>query len=69
MDGNEIIGLLQKPGVKLKLEKCKFLKRKVIYMGHTISLRKLASAVEPTKGIIEASFPTDKTQLRFFLGA
>lgn len=46
-DVNEILGLIQKAGVTIKLEKCQFFKGKVSNLGHTIIPSKLAAVVKP----------------------
>jgi hypothetical protein len=59
---------LQEYGVRLKLEKCKFMQESVTYLGCIIS----ASGIQPTEEKVEAvknaPRPENSTQLRSFLG-
>ena len=66
---DEILTLLRKAGVTLKLRKCSFFQDRVNYLGHVVSPGKLAVASENRDAIHEAEFPRDMTQLRSFLGA
>ena len=68
-DVDEVLRLLGQAGVSLKLKKCEFFQPKVNYLGHVITPGKLSVALDRTSGFRDASFPTDKTMLRSFLGA
>ena len=59
---------LKEYGVRLKLEKCKFMQESMVYMGSIIS----ASGIQPTDEKVEAvknaPQPKDASQLKSFLG-
>lgn len=63
---DEVLFLLKKAGITLKFKKSALLKRKEDYLGHNILPGKLAAASVPTKNVMEAPFPTDKTRMRSF---
>ena len=64
----EVFGRLRKYNLKLQPDKCEFLRKEVIFLGHKISER----GVEPDARKVEAikSFPTPRSpkQLKSFLG-
>ena len=66
---DQVLTLLRKAGVTLKLSKCKFFQNKVDYLGHIILPGKLAIAQESTEAIRQSTFPETPTQLRSFLGS
>ena len=66
---DEILTLLRRAGITLKLTKCSFFQPKVDYLGHLITPGKLSVATENTKSFAHAQFPRNSTQLRSFLGA
>ena len=66
---DEIITLLQRAGITLKVTKCSFFQPKVDYLGHVITPGKLPVATENTKPFAHAQFPRNTTQLRSFLAA
>ena len=66
---DEVLRLLQRTVVTLKLRKFPFFKPKVHYLGHVITPGKLSVAVDNSKAFAKAVFPRTVTQLRSFLGA
>ena len=64
---DEVLRLLRRTGVKLKLRKCSFFQPKVDYLGHVITPGTLSVAVD--KAFAKAVFPRTITQLRSFLCA
>ena len=66
---DQVLNLLRKAGVTLKLSKCKFFQNKVDYLGHVLLPGKLAVARESTEAIRQATFPQNPTQMRSFLGS
>ena len=66
---DEILTLLRRAAITLKLTKCSFFQLKVDYLGHVITPGKLSVATENTKSFAHAQFPHNTTQLRSFLGA
>ena len=66
---DEILTLLRRAGITLKLTKCSFFQPKVDYLGHVSTPGKLSVATESTKSFAHAQFPRNTMQLRSFLGA
>ena len=66
---DEVLRLLRRTGVTLKLRRCSFFQPRVDYLGHVITLVKLSVAVDNSKAFAKAVFPQTVTQLRSFLGA
>ena len=64
----EVLQALHEAGVTLKLRKCEFFKRSVRYLGHIISPGKLEIDLARTKALLEATHPTNQSELRSFLG-
>nr|KAG5707511.1 hypothetical protein BaRGS_012015 [Batillaria attramentaria] len=55
-------------GLKLKLEKCQFLRRQVTYLGHTISAKGVRCEEEKVAAVRNWKVPTTTTEVRQFLG-
>ena len=66
---DEVLTLLRRAGVSLKLKKCDFFRDRVSYLGHVVTPGKLSVATETSKAFEEVKFPENITQLRSFLGA
>ena len=66
---DEILTLLRRAGITLRITKCSFFQPKVDYLGHVITPGNLQVATENTKPFAHALFPRNTTQLRPFLGA
>ena len=64
----EVLARLEKAGIRLKKDKCKFLLPSVEYLGHIISHKGLQPTPNKIKPIVEAPTPKDVTQLRSILG-
>jgi hypothetical protein len=54
--------------LKLKPSKCKFFKRKLVYVGHTVSEEGIQCNKEHIEAIINYPIPTNVDELRRFLG-
>ena len=65
----EVLRLLRRTGVALKLRKCSFFQPKVYYLGDVITPGKLSVAVDNSNAFAKVVFPRTVTQLRSFLGA
>ena len=65
----EVLELLRKSRLYLNIAKTKFLQLRVLYLGSYISLNKIEPDPAKVQGIMSASSPADKNQLRSFLGA
>ena len=65
---NELFSRLRKAGLKLQIDKCEFLKRKVNYLGHVLSEEGLSP--DPKKISAVKDFPTPRNvkNIRQFLG-
>ena len=64
----EVFRRLQQFGLKIKLEKCRFFEESVDYLGHTISCQGLAPTKERIASIVQAPAPSNKVELKSFLG-
>lgn len=54
--------------MRIKKEKCEFLKSELQYLGHAINMNGVTPSIDKVKVIIEAPTPTNKQQLRSLLG-
>ena len=64
----KVLGKLRENGIKLRLEKCNFLKTQVKYLGHLVSRDGISMDPSRYKVIEEYQPPKDKDGLRSFLG-
>lgn len=64
----KILQKLKEAGLKIKLSKCKFLKKSVEFLGHELSAEGIRTKTDITKAITDFPQPKDVTQLRQFLG-
>jgi transposase InsO family protein len=64
----EVFGRLRRYNLKLKAEKCQFLRKEVSYLGHVISEKGVFPERAKTKVIEEYPIPQNVKQLRSFLG-
>jgi RNase H-like domain found in reverse transcriptase len=65
---HDVLTLLGKAGLSLKLDKCHFLQETVDYLGHVIRPGKLEIATKNTDALRTAQPPRTQTELRSFLG-
>ena len=63
-----MLSKLDKAGLHLNKDKCKFMKTKVEYLGHVIDREGLHPSTEKVKAIQQAPKPKDVSELRSFLG-
>ena len=63
-----VLNRLKKAGLKLKLKKCKFLQKKVTYLGHTLSEEGIQVNEEKIVAIKDYPRPKDKKAVKSFLG-
>ncbi|UYV78594.1 hypothetical protein LAZ67_16002094, partial [Cordylochernes scorpioides] len=59
---------LQKHNIKLKREKCEFLRREIQYLGHLIKEDGIRPLDDKIQGLQKAKSPTNVSELRSFLG-
>ena len=64
----EVLQRLQNHGVRLRKEKCEFLKESVEYLGHRIDERGIHTSPKKVQAIVEAPSPRNVQELRSFLG-
>jgi hypothetical protein len=64
----KVLQRLDSYGLRLKLEKCKFMQPSVTYMGVELSAKGISPTEEKVKAIKDAPTPENSTQLRAFLG-
>ncbi|GFO14921.1 transposon tf2-9 polyprotein [Plakobranchus ocellatus] len=65
---HSVLRRLQQHGLKANLQKCSFFQPKVLFCGISITKDGLHKTEDKIKAVTEAPPPTDKTQLRSFLG-
>lgn len=65
---NDVLTLLVRANIKLKLSKCYFAKTEVNYLGHTVSQNAVKPSKEKTKAIDEFPIPDTLRKVRSFLG-
>ena len=65
----KVLELLRKAKLYLNIAKTKFLQLKVLYLGSYISLNTIEPDISKVQGLMAASPPANKDQLRSFLGA
>ena len=64
----EVLHRLSKAGLRLKLAKCTFMAKEVVYLGHKLSAEGLFPTPEKIKAIQKAPHPKNLTELKAFLG-
>jgi len=64
----EVFDRIRENNLKLKLEKCEFLRKEVSYLGHVISEDGVLPDCTKTRAIEEYPTPQNIKQLRSFLG-
>ena len=65
---DEVLTRLERAGMRLKKLKCQFLLPSVEYLGHKISNEGLQPTDEKVRAISDAPRPTNRSQLKAFLG-
>ena len=65
---DEILSVLEKAGVKLKLRKCECFVEKIKYLGHVVRPGLLEVDAARTAALEQVRYPQTQTQLRSFLG-
>ncbi|XP_057677181.1 uncharacterized protein K02A2.6-like [Corythoichthys intestinalis] len=63
-----VLKRLRQYGLRVRKEKCEFLRPSVEYLGHVIDHKGLHKAPSKTKAIVDAPAPENVSQLRSFLG-
>ena len=64
----EVFRRLKSYGIRMKKEKCHFMRNSVTYLGHVIDSEGIHATPDKIKAIVEAPIPTNVQQLRSFLG-
>lgn len=65
---HKVLHRLQQYGIKANLDKCKFFQEEIVFCGIKITKNGIHKTDDKIQAIIMAPPPTDKTQLRSFLG-
>ena len=65
---DDILSVLEKASVKLKLRKCEFFVEKIKYLGHVVKPGTLEVDAARTAALEQVRYPQTQTQLRSFLG-
>ena len=65
---SEVLNRLEKAGLKVKMNKCKFLAPSVTYLGHRIDQFGLHPISEKVKAIQKAPAPSNVSELKAYLG-
>ena len=65
---NEVLARLKQAGLRLKMEKCKFMKPSVEYLGYRVDMHGLHAIEKKVEAIKNAPAPENQQQLRSFLG-
>ena len=60
--------MIKESGLRLKREKCTFMKDSVVYLGMKIDKEGISPVKEKISAILEAPNPTNTSELRAFLG-
>ena len=63
-----VLQRLKEYGLRLKLEKCRFMQKSVVYLGCVISAEGISPTSEKVEALKQAPRPENVTQLRSFLG-
>ena len=64
----EVLSRLKQAGLRLKMEKCKFMKLSVEYLGYRVDMHGLHAIEKKVEAIKNAPAPENQQQLRSFLG-
>lgn len=64
----DVFQRLSVAGPKLKGEKYSFMKNKIKYLGHEISISGLSKSNDRIKAVLSAEIPKDVAQVRSFVG-
>ena len=65
---NEVLSRLDNAGLRLKMERCKFMKTSVEYLGYRVDMNGLHAIDKKVDAIRNAPKPENQQQLRSFLG-
>lgn len=63
-----VLRRLQDAGLTLKAQKCSFLQKSVVYLGHILSAEGIRPTEEKVRVVLDAPEPTNVPELRSFLG-
>lgn len=64
----EVLMLLEKAVVSLKIRKCQLFRKRLDYLGHVLLPGVIAIAKDSTSAIVDENFPQDMILIRHFLG-
>ncbi len=63
---NEVLARLKQAGLRLKMEKCKFMKPSVEYLGYRVDMHGLHAIEKKVETIKNAPAPENQQQLKIF---
>ena len=63
----KVLEALRQAGLKLKLEKCEFVKKQLKYLRFIVKEFGIKSNSEKVRAIVDQPVPTNQTQIRSFL--
>ena len=63
-----MLNWLETTGLRLKKQKCQFLRNSVVYLGHHIDASGLSPCAEKVQAVRDAPAPTNVSELKSFLG-
>lgn len=63
-----VFNIIKNSGLKINLEKCSFFQKSISYLGYTIDAGGLHPSGDKVEAIIKMHCPTNKTELKSFLG-
>ncbi|XP_054259583.1 uncharacterized protein K02A2.6-like [Macrosteles quadrilineatus] len=63
-----VLGKLREKGLRLNRDKCKFLQRRIHYLGHVIDEKGIHKCMDKVAAIAKARKPENVSELRIFLG-
>ena len=64
----KVLSTLMRAGIKVKVSKCEFFKKRIAFLGHEISTEGIQKAPEFINKIKEYPKPSNVTEMRQFLG-
>ena len=64
----EVLGRLERAGLRAQKQKCKFMSSSVTYLGHMIDQHGLHPLQEKVRAVKDAPYPKNMSELKSFLG-
>ena len=64
----EVLHRLHNHGIKVRLDKCKFMQKSVEYLGHKVDADRLHPTTAKIKAVVDAPTPKNLSELKSYLG-